>query len=82
MHEEPRAIDLEKGIKVAEAVQEWYALSKPCQLKIIDMRTPYAALFGDVEAACRMMTVGTQDYCAIGKTMFPKRAGVVCVRDM
>ena len=56
-----RASDLETGIKAAEAAQEWDDLSKPYQLKIFGMRIPLAILCSDVEAACRMMTVGSKE---------------------
>ena len=56
-----RAPDLEQATKVAEEVQQWYVLSKPCQLKIFDLRIKYASLFGDVEYACKMMTAGSKE---------------------
>ena len=56
-----QASDLQKAILVTEEVQQWYALSKPYQLRLFDMRVQYAFMFGDVEAACKMMTVGAHE---------------------
>ncbi len=54
-----RVSDLEKAISVTEEVH------KPYQLKLVDMRVQYAFMFGDVEAACKMMTVGANEIEAL-----------------